>query len=89
MSLKCRVADILLMGHNAPVLNENNIQVYSDFAESTVTVNSPYINTNAELFSLVVTYQIHSYSRSCRKYKSENCHYHFRKFSSSFYCEKL
>ena len=32
-----------------------------------------------EPFQLVTTYQVHSHSRSCRKYKSRKCRYHFRK----------
>ena len=38
------------------------------------------MNDNPELFHLVKTYQVHSHSKSCRKYKNEKCHYHFGKF---------
>lgn len=31
-------------------------------------------NTNAELLDLVVANQIHSRSRSCRRYSNEHCH---------------
>ena len=33
-----------------------------------------------ETFQLVTTYQVHSHSRSCRKYKTEKYRYHFGKF---------
>ena len=36
--------------------------------------------TDPELFQLVTTYEVHSHSRSCRKYKSRKCRYHFGKF---------
>ena len=35
---------------------------------------------NSELFYLVRTYQVHSHSKSCRKFKNERCRYHFGKF---------
>ena len=35
---------------------------------------------NSELFHLVATYQVHSHSKSCRKYKNERCRYHFGMF---------
>ena len=33
-----------------------------------------------ETFQLVTTYQVHSHSRSCRKYKTGKYRYHFGKF---------
>ena len=36
--------------------------------------------TDPEIFQLVTTYQVHSHSRSCRKYKSGKFRYHFGKF---------
>ena len=38
------------------------------------------LNKNPELFHLVKTYQVHSHSQSCRKYKNENLCDHFRNF---------
>ena len=39
----------------------------------------PDIHENPELFNLVTTYQEHSHSKSCRKYKNEKCRYQFGK----------
>ena len=39
----------------------------------------PDIHENPELFNLVTTYQKHSHSKSCRKYKNEKCRYQFGK----------
>ena len=35
---------------------------------------------NSELHELVKLYQLHRYSRTCRKYKNEACRFKFRKF---------
>ena len=40
------------------------------------------INTNAELFNLVVGNQIHSPSRSCCRYNNEDCHSQFNLFET-------
>ena len=39
----------------------------------------PHEITDPKLFQLVTTYQVHSHSRSCHKYKSGKCKYHFEK----------
>ena len=39
-------------------------------------------NTNAELLDLVVANQIHSRSRSCRRYSNEHCHGQFNLFET-------
>ena len=35
---------------------------------------------NPDLFKLLTTYQVHSHSKSYRKYKNEKCRYHFGTF---------
>ena len=35
---------------------------------------------NVDLHQLVTTYQIHSHSKLCRKYKNQACRYHFGRF---------
>jgi len=40
----------------------------------------PDKETNPSLYKLVSTYQTHSHSKSCRKYKNKNCRYSFGKF---------
>ena len=65
---------------NAPVLDKNNVDSYVRFVDTIVKAYVPDINENAELHSLITTYQIHSHSKSCRKYKNQNCRYHFGRF---------
>ena len=65
---------------NAPVLTKDNIDKYVQFVDATVKAYVPDIDENAELHKLVTTYQIHSHSRSCRKYKNQTCRYHFGRF---------
>ena len=62
---------------NAPVLTEKTVAEYTRFVDSIVKVYVPDINENPELFKLVTTYQVHSHSKSCRKYKNIRCRYNF------------
>ena len=65
---------------NAPILSKDNVVEYTQFIDSVVKAFVPDIHENPELFDLVTTYQVHSHSKSCRKYKNEKCRYHFGKF---------
>ena len=65
---------------NAPILTNENIEEYVLFVDAVVKAYVPDFNENPELHSLVTTYQIHSHSRSCRKYKNQMCRYHFGRF---------
>ena len=58
----------------------NNIDEYIKFIDSVVKAFVLNPVENSELFHLVTTYQVHSHSKSCRKYKNERCRYHFGKF---------
>ena len=63
---------------NPIVLTEETMQQYTQFVESTVNVSlSPQ---NKTLSSLVKTFQIHKHSKTCRKFKNQNCRFHFGKF---------
>ena len=66
---------------DAPVLHKNNINEYVRFADSIVKTFAPNEVTDPELFQLVTTYQVHSHSRFCPKYKKGKCRYHFGKIS--------
>ena len=50
------------------------------FIDSIVKAYVPNQSEDPELFNLVTTYQLHSHSNSCRKYKNEKCRYRFGKF---------
>ena len=65
---------------NAPILSKDNVVEYAQFIDSVVKAFVPDIHENPELFDLVTTYQVHSHSKSCRKYKNEKRRYHFGKF---------
>ena len=62
---------------DAPILNKDIVNDYRQFIDSIVKAFVPDVNENPELFHLVTTYQIHSHSKSFRKYKNEKCQYHF------------
>ena len=40
----------------------------------------PDPNDNPELYKLFTTYQVHSHSKSCRKYKNTDCRYNFGRY---------
>ena len=65
---------------NAPVLTKDNIDEYVRFVDAIIKAYVPDINENPELHNLVTTYQIHSHSKSCWKYRNGDCRYHFGRF---------
>ena len=65
---------------NAPVLTKDNIDEYIRFVDVVIRVYVPDINEKPKLHELVTTDQIHSHSKSCRKYKNQSCRYHFGRF---------
>ena len=66
--------------YDTPVLNAENILEYILFVDSIIKASLPDIETSSDLSDLVVTYQIHSHSKSCGKYKNETCRYNFGNF---------
>ena len=59
---------------------KGNVVEYTQFIDGIVKAFVPDIHENPELCSLVTTYQVHSHSNSCRKYKNKKCRYHFGQF---------
>ena len=65
---------------NAPILTKDNIDEYVRFVDVIIKAYVPDVEENSELHNLVTTCQIHSHSKSCRKYKNQSCRYHFGRF---------
>jgi len=64
----------LLWVRNAPILCSDNKEEYIAFVDNIIKCELPDEET------IVSTYQTHSHSKSCRKYKNKNCRYSFGKF---------
>ena len=63
---------------NAPILTKDNVDEYIGFVGAVVSAYVPDPIDNPELYKLLVTtYQVHSHSKSCQKYKNTNCRYNF------------
>ena len=67
----------LLWIPNTPKLRDNNIDVYINFVDSIIKTYVPDLNEDPKHFNVVITYQVHSHSKSCRKYKNQSFGKHF------------
>ena len=65
---------------DAPILTKDNIGEYVAFIDSVVKSYVPDPIKDPGLFKLVTTYQVHSHSKSCCKYKNEKFRHNFGKF---------
>ena len=54
----------------APILSRENKDEYINFVDNLVKCELPHKKDDPESFDLVRTYQTHSHSKSCRKYKN-------------------
>ena len=63
---------------NAPKIG--NETEYLAFIEKSISANLPHPVEQPELFELVKSYQIHSHSRSCWKYKKNKCRFSYGRF---------
>ena len=72
----------LLWVENAPRLEEETKDEYTEFVDNAIKCEIP--NNDNNLSQLVKTYQTHHHSKSCRKYKNIECRYSFGKF----FCER-
>lgn len=65
---------------DAPRLRKEIKDEYTAYFDAIIKVHLPNRNDEPELYNLVKSYQIHSHSRSCRKYKNVECRYNFGRF---------
>ena len=68
---------------NAPKLTKESKQEYIQWVDSIIRTDMPDPVSEAELFELVRTFQVHRHSKTCRKYWNDKCRFHFGKFFSS------
>ena len=59
---------------------DKNMEAYSKYIDQHVQVYLPNKNTESELHDMVVTYQKHSHSKTCTKYKNVQCRFNFGQF---------
>ena len=64
---------------NAPKLTKDTKDEYISFVDGIIKADIPDPNNKTKLYKMVKTYQLHSHSKSCRKYKNVNCRYSFGK----------
>ena len=65
---------------NAPFLSSDTIPAYKVFVDSVIKASLPENDEDPELFNLVKTYQIHTHTKSCKKYKNKKCRYNYGRF---------
>ena len=64
----------------APILSTTSEDEYVAFIDNIIKCKLPNPQERPQLFELVRTYQKHSHSKSCRKYKNMECRYSFGKY---------
>ena len=70
----------LIWTSDCPKLTDDNKQAYIDYIDKHVHAYLPSEKDDPELHNLVKTYQKHTHSRSCRKYKNIQCRFNFGQF---------
>ena len=63
-----------------PKLTSNTKEDYINFVDQHVQAFLPSREDDAELYELVSTFQKHSHSKTCRKYKNVRCRFNFGQF---------
>ena len=61
----------------APKLILHNVDKYINWLNNMVSACLPNLEVDYTLYELVKTYQIHRHSKTCKKYKNDNCRFHF------------
>ena len=58
----------------------HNVDEYMNWLDNTVSACLPDPKVDFTLYKLVKTYQIHRHSKTCKRYKNDNCRFHFGRF---------
>ena len=70
----------LIWTSDCPKLTHDTKEAYIHFIDEHVQACPPDQNQDPELHELVKTYQKHSHSKTCRKYKNMKCRFDFGHF---------
>ena len=70
----------LIWTSDCPKLTRENKEEYINFIDTHVQAYLPDRKTDSELFELVATYQKHSHSKTCTKYRNVPCRFNFGQF---------
>ena len=70
----------LIWTSDCPTLTDGNIQAYTEFVDKHVQAPLPNKDADSKLHELVATYQKHTHSKTCRKYKNIPCRFNFGQF---------
>ena len=73
-------AHALLLTSDCPVLTAQTKTDFVDYIDKHIQATLPNKHSNKELHDLVWTYQKHSHSKTCRKYKNLQSRFHFGQF---------
>ena len=70
----------LIWTSDCPKLTSETKEDYVDYIDQRVHAHLPNEDQDPELHEHVKTYQKHSHSKTCRKYKNIKCRFHFGQF---------
>ena len=70
----------LIWTSDCPKLTHETKEEYISFIDAHLQAYLPDIKTDPELYKLIATYQKHSHSRTCRKYRNIPCRFNFGHF---------
>ena len=63
-----------------PELNEENMEIFVNYIDKYIAAYLPDPSDSPKLHELVRTYETHSHSKTCRKYKNLQCRFNFGHF---------
>ena len=64
----------------APKLTLHNVDEYINCLDNIISACLSDLKVNFTLYELVRTYHIHPHSKTFRRYKNDNCRFHFGRF---------